>query len=170
MAIAGTVAAVDSVMGGGLGVVPPALLVSGGAAVAFRASRAPRSLWSGGLKADFFLLGLALALGGLIELLHVFDLLPGDAPHLALAGALALAAAWLLTGESRRFKVEARVIGALRVSGFFLVVSAAIRVLAVGLGEAHGQATILSMVLLAVAGLALIRACTRTQAVGWQRL
>jgi hypothetical protein len=43
-----------------------AVLLAGGAAVAFRGSRAPRPIRSGGLKADLFVFGVALAVGGAI--------------------------------------------------------------------------------------------------------
>ena len=79
MLIAGVVATVDTVMAGSIGVVPAGLLVVGGAALALRVSHAPRSIWAGGLKADLFLFGVALALGGVIEMLHAFDVLVGNA-------------------------------------------------------------------------------------------
>jgi hypothetical protein len=147
-----------------------AVLLAEGAAVAFRASRAPRPIRSGGLKADLFVLGIALTVGGAIELVHTLDLLLGSTPHLGVAASLAAGAAWLLTGHNRGFKVEARVTGALRLAGVLLVVSAGSLFVAVGIGEPHGGVTDVSMLVLAASGLALIRAGVRTPAVGWQRL
>jgi hypothetical protein len=170
MLVAGAIASVDALMKGSIGAVSPSLLLGGGAVVAFRASRARRSIWAGGLKADLFLLGVALAVGGLVELLHALGVLAGNPPHLGLAGALAVGAAWLLTGENRPAGVEARVIGALRISGVVLTLSATSRFVGVGIGEPHGHSSGLSMLLLSVAGLALFRAGVRTPALGWQRL
>ena len=170
MLLAGVLATVDTLMAGSIGMEPAALLVVGGAALAFRVSHAPRSIWAGGLKADLFFLGMALSLGGLIEMLHAFDILFGRAPHLGLAGTLALGAAWLLTRDPRPFRVEERVIGALRLAGGLMVIAAGSGFVAVGIGNPHGRLASASMLLLACAGLALVRAGTRTPAVGWQRL
>jgi hypothetical protein len=108
MLVAGLVASLEVLERGTVVALSDALLLAGGAAVAVRASRAPRPIQSGGLKAGLFMLGLALALGGAIELLHALKLLFGNAPHLGLAGSLAAGAAWLLTKHIRGFKVEAR--------------------------------------------------------------
>jgi hypothetical protein len=170
MLIAGVVALVDTLMAGSIGVAPAVLLAVGGVSLALRVAHAPRSIWAGGLKGDLFLLGIALALGGLIEGLHAFDVLLGNAPHLGLAGTLAIGAAWLLTNDSKRFRVEARVVGALRLVGGLMVIAAGSGFVAVGLGNPHGRLASVSMLLLACAGLALVRAGTRTPAVGWQRL
>jgi hypothetical protein len=170
MLLAGAVATVDTLLAGSIGVAPACLLVVGGTALAFRVLHAPRSLWAGGLKADLFLLGVTLVVGGLIEMLHAVDLLLGSAPHLGLAGTLAIGATWLLTREARPFRVEARVIDALHLAAGLMVVAAASGLVAVGVGEPHGRLASVSMLLLACAGVALVRAGTRTPAVGWQRL
>ena len=103
-------------------------------------------------------------------MLHAFDVLFGDAPHLGLAGALAIGAAWLMTCDSRGFRVDVRVVGALRLAGGLMVVAAGSALVAVGVGSPHGRLASISMLLLACAGLALVRAGTRTPAIGWQRL
>jgi len=161
---------IDTLMVGSISIAAAALLVVGGAALAIRVAQAPRSIWAGGLKGDLFLLGVALALGGLIEMLHAFGVLFGDAPHLGLAATLAIGAVWLLVGSPRGFRIEARVVGALRLVGGLLIVAAGSAFVAVGLGDPHDQLASVSMLLLACAGLALLRAGTRTPAVGWQRL
>jgi hypothetical protein len=51
-----------------------------------------------------------------------------------------------------------------------MVVAAGSAFVAVGVGNPHGPMASVSMLLLACAGLALLRAGTRTPAVGWQRL
>jgi hypothetical protein len=122
------------------------------------------------LKADLFLLGIAVALGGLIEMLHGFGVLFGNAPHLGLAATLALGSTWLLAGSSRGFRVEARVVAALRLAGGLMVIAAGSAFVSVGVGNPHGRMASVSMLLLACGGLALVRAGTRTPAVGWQRL
>ena len=170
MLIAGVIAMVDALMTGSIRVAPAALLVVGGIALATRVAHAPRSIWAGGLKGDLFLLGVALALSGLIEGLHAVDVLFGNAPHLGLAATLAIGAAWLLTNDSRRFSVEARVVGALRLAGGLMILAAGSVFVAVGIGSPHGRLASVSMLFLACAGLALVRAGTRTPAVGWQRL
>lgn len=170
MLIAGIVALTDTLTARSITVAPAALLVVGGAALAVRVALAPRSLWAGGLKGDLFLLGIALIAGGLIEMLHAIDLLFGDAPHLGLAATLAIGATWLLTRTSRGFRVEARVVGALRLVGGLMVVASGSALVGIAVGDAHGRPASVSMLLLAGAGLALVRAGTRTPAVGWQRL
>ena len=134
----------------------------GGAALALRVAHAPRSIWVGGLKGDLFFLGIVLALGGLIQMLHTLGVLFGDAPHLGVAATLATGAVWLLAGDSGRFKIEARVVAALRLVGSLMVFAACSAFVAVGLGDPHGQLASVSMILLACAGLALVRAGTRT--------
>jgi hypothetical protein len=170
MLSSGLVASLEALQRGIVVAVSAVVLLAGGAAVALRASRAPRPMRSGGPKADLFIFGLALAVGGTVELLHALNLLFGNAPHLGLAASLAAGAAWLLTGHNRGFKVEARVTGALRLAGVLLVVSAGSLFVAVGIGEPHGRVTDVSMLVLAASGLVLIRAGVRTPAVGWQRL
>ncbi|HSE81038.1 MAG TPA: hypothetical protein VLA87_04985 [Gaiellaceae bacterium] len=168
--LAGVVASMDTLMVGSIGIAPAALLMVGGAALALRVAHAPRSIWVGGLKGDLFFLGIVLALGGLIQMLHTLGVLFGDAPHLGVAATLATGAVWLLAGNSGRFKIEARVVAALQLVGSLMVFAACSAFVAVGLGDPHGQLASVSMILLACAGLALVWAGTRTPAVGWQRL
>jgi hypothetical protein len=168
--VAGTLASVDFLLKGSIGTLPSIILVAAGAAIALRATRAPRPLGSGGLKDDFFVLGLALAVGGSIETIHAVGVLYGAGSHLGLAAALAVASAWLLTGGGGSSRTHAQVVGAVRVFAALLMFSAASRFLALGLGDPHGELAGISTILLAAAGGALLRAGTRTPALAWQRV
>jgi hypothetical protein len=170
MLFGGVIAAVDILLQGRIGVAWSALFLVGGLIVFARALRAPRPLRSGGLKRDLAVLGVALASGALFETLHILGLLAGSLYHVALASGLGIGAALLLTSENRRFAIEARVVGSLRLAAALLFVAAAVRLAAVGAGAAHGRLGALSMIALAAAGLVLVRAGTRTPSVAWQRL
>jgi hypothetical protein len=168
--VAGTLASVDFLLKGSIGALPSIILVAAGTAIAVRATRAPRPLGSGGLKDDFLVLGLSLALGGSIETIHAVGVLYGPRSHLGLAAALAIASAWLLTGGRSSSRAHAQVVGAVRVFAALLMFSAVSRFVAFGFGEPHGELAGISMILLAAAGGALLRAGTRTPALAWQRV
>jgi hypothetical protein len=115
-------------------------------------------------------LGLALALGALLETLHALGFLPGVSFHLALGAGTAVGAALLATLGPGASRLETRVVAALRIAAAFSIVSAAARFAAVRMEAPHGDLTGLSMVLFALAGLGLLLAATRTPVAGWQKL
>jgi hypothetical protein len=170
MLFAGIVASVDTFMRGAIEPAWAGLLVVGGAVVCLRTINAPRPLREPGLKRDFFILGFALTVGAMLETLHAFGVLAALSFHLAFAAGIALGAALLATLEHRGAFLEARVVGALRIAAALLVFSAATRFLAVGMATPHGELAGASMVFMALGGLGLVWAATRTPIAGWQTL
>jgi hypothetical protein len=167
---AGVVAAVDTFLRGAIDPAWSGLLVVGGAAMCLRSSFAPKQPRNPGLRRDFFIAGLAMMLGATLETLHAAGVLPALSFHLGFAAGIGICAALLATLDNRGSPLETRVVGALRIAAAFLVLAATTRFLAVGMATPHGELAGLSMVLMALAGLGLVLAATRTPTAGWQRL
>jgi hypothetical protein len=171
LVVAGALAAVDPSVEQHIHALWSLVLAAGGLVVVAFAIRAPRPLRSGGLKFAFFLFGGVVSSGALVETGHALGILGASEYHAALAGAIGLPAAFLVTLPGRPFPVETRVVRILRFAAAVLVLAAAGLFFALGLGAHREQSVAIApMVLVAVAGVALLRAGTRTPPLGWHRL
>ncbi len=170
--LGGILAATDGALGAGvLEPVWSAILAVAGAALGLHAARAPRPAVTSVLKRDLTLAGLALVAGGVAELLHALGVARPALFHLLLAASLGSMGGLLATvyGDVSS-RDELRVIHAVRVTGALFVLAALIRVFLVSVGDVHGPPGGVSMVLLSLAGLALVRTAQLTSVSAWKQL
>lgn len=168
--LSGLVGAVESYLHPGLHGAASVLVGGVGLSLAVSALSAPRPETAARLWRDFAVVGAALAIGALLESLHHFDVLVSPLYHLGLAAAVGVVAAWLGTVNHGESVEEQAVLRRLRGVGIALVVSAGLRFFAVSAEQGHGAAASASMLLIALAGLLLVRLTFATPRSSWARL